>query len=73
MEICAQNKKELTHKEDIVLADFSIGDRMEAHVLPVPHITCHSLLTCEINNELYGIYIIEGTSENPVIGPFTTG
>lgn len=73
LKICAQNKKELTHKEDIVLADFTIGDRMEAHVLPRAHITCHSLLTCEINNELCAIYIIEGTSDKPVIGPFTTG
>jgi hypothetical protein len=73
MEICAENKKELTHKEDIVLSDFTIWDRMEAHVLPRAHITCHSLLTCEINDELCAIYIIEGTTEKPVIWPFTTG
>ncbi len=73
MKICAKNKKELTHKEDIILSDFTIWDRMEAHVLPRPHITCHSLLTCEVNNQLCVIYIIEGTSEKPIIGPFTTG
>lgn len=72
-DICAQNKKEILHTEDILLSDFTIGDRMEAHTLPRAHLNCHSLLTCDINGERCVLYVLEGTHAAPVVGPFTTG
>lgn len=67
LDVCAKNPKELLHTEDIVLSDFTIGDRAEAHLLPRPHVNCHSLVTCEVNGVTQVVFILEGTSENPII------
>lgn len=65
--VCAKNPKELLHTEDVVLSDFTIGDRAEAHLLPRAHVNCHSLVTCEIGGVDHVVFILEGTQENPIV------
>ncbi len=71
--ICAKNKKEILHNEDIVLSDFSIWDRMEAHTIPRAHLGSQILLTCEYQNQIYSIFVLSGTYDKPVVCPYTTG
>lgn len=72
-EVCGKNKKEIWHNEDIVMSDFSIWDRMEAHVLPRPHISTQVLLTCEYQGQIFSIFVLSGTYDKPVVCPYTTG
>lgn len=71
--ICEKNKKELFHTEDILLSDFTIWDRMEAHILWLAHINCHALLTCELNGEIYIIFHLSTIHGKLSISPFTVG